>query len=161
MDKILEHVEAKDIVANRAPGRKGLAEQSRLGNIRDTVTGHYVPGHDSTVKDWSSARRALLRSAKRRDPQGIKRLDMMADKVLDMAIAGNMQAIIFVVEKLDGKGVQPIAIDQNITVSSIGEAHLHALQRLTDAVTRHDQAKTIEHSEPDHLDTDHSDKDSG
>ena len=56
---------------------------------------------------------------------------------MDMAIAGSMPAIVFVTEKLDGKATTPVDINQNVTVSSVGEAHLHALQRLTDAVTTH------------------------
>ena len=59
-----------------------------------------------------------------------------------------MQAVNFVTERIDGKVVTPVDVRQDITVSSIGEAHLHALKRLTDAVTRHDEVKT-----PDTLDT--------
>jgi hypothetical protein len=80
----------------------------------------------------------------RRDDKGLKRLDQMCDKVMDKAIEGNMQAVMFITERIDGKVVTPVDIKQDITVSSIGEAHLHALQRLTDAVTRHDEVKTID-----------------
>ena len=117
---------------NGAPNASGLVE------------GHGELARRRSLDDWTKARRALLRSCKRRDAAGLKRLDQVADKLVDMAIAGNMQAAVFVFERLDGKGTQTVDIKQDITVSSIGEAHLHALQRLTDAVTRHDEAKTVD-----------------
>jgi hypothetical protein len=95
-------------------------------------------------EDWHVVRASLLKTARRRDAQGVKRLDSMCDAVMDKAIAGNMQAVMFVTERIDGKVVTPVDIKQDITVSSIGEAHLHALQRLTDAVTRQDQATTLD-----------------
>lgn len=104
-----------------------------------------VPSLDSDVvrngqRQWTRARDALQRSADKRDDKGVTRIQRMADRVMNMAIEGNMQAVHFVTDRLDGKGVQQIDMKQDITVSSIGEAHLHALQRLTDAVSRHDEA---------------------
>ena len=152
IDRVASHPIDRLDVPVPAPERNVLAGRSG----RET-NGRYAKGVAQPDRDWTKARRALLKSAKRRDAKGTKRLDQMADKVMDMAIAGNMQAIVFITEKLDGKATQPIAIDQNITVSSIGEAHLHALQRLTDAVTRHDEAKTLDTDAVTTLDTQDTD----
>ncbi len=105
-----------------------------------------VPGKLPKTKqdDWHVVRNALLKSVDKRDASGVKRLQLMADKVIDKAIDGDMQAVQFVTERIDGKVVTPVDIKQDITVSSIGQAHLDALNRLTNAVTRHDEAKTID-----------------
>ena len=103
------------------------------------------------IDDWHVVRAGLLKTAMRRDAQGLKRLDGMCDAVMDKAIAGNMQAVIFIAERIDGKVVQPVDMKQDITVNSVGQAHLEALQRLTDAVSNNavstldtQPAKTIE-----------------
>jgi len=143
MRKVMKELqEAHPKAVNGEPSGNGLpAKHGRRAN------GQLLPGHGGLIndsKDWNRTRRALLKTAKRRDAAGIKRLDTMADAVMDMAIAGNMSAVHFITERLDGKVTTPVDIKQDITVSSIGEAHLHALQRLTDAVTKHDEAKTID-----------------
>lgn len=67
-------------------------------------------------------RDALIAAARQNDFASLKRI---ANKVLEKAEEGDMQAIQFVADRIDGKAVQPIggdedhplSIDNNITVT--------------------------------------------
>lgn len=69
--------------------------------------------------------RDALLAAARQDPNQLKRI---AEKVLTKAEEGDMQAITFLADRIDGKAVQPIVgdddhppigIDANLTVTFI------------------------------------------
>ena len=152
MNKISEPVTENGHAAGLVPDANALPATR---DIKSNV--HVQRGLDN----WHVVRIALINAAQKRDASGTRAVQRMADRVMTKAIEGNMEAVKFVTERIDGKVVTPIDVKQDITVSSIGEAHLHALQRLTDAVARHDQAKIVEHSEPDKPDTDPKTQDSG
>jgi len=52
--------------------------------------------------------RDALKAAIRQEPTKLKR---MAEKVLDMAVDGDMQAVNFIADRVDGKAVQAIVGD--------------------------------------------------
>lgn len=142
------------------PEGNGLASPvQRQSNpvFKDKRTGKFVTSkgkHNRGKFDFEHVRRALLKAARRRDPQGVRLLQRMADKVMDKACEGDMEAVKFITERIDGKQTTSVTLDQNVTVSSVGQAHLEALNRLTNAVT---SVKTLGPSEvvdvtPDNLD---------
>jgi hypothetical protein len=64
--------------------------------------------------------RDALKAAIRQEPEKLKR---MAEKVLDMAVEGDMQSVNFIADRIDGKAVQQIIGDEenplHVAVSQI------------------------------------------
>ena len=125
-----------ETVQDSVPNAKQLAARNR--------TSQHETNRQRSIDTWHVVRNALLKAVDKRDETGLKAVERMANAVVDKAVTGDMQAVAFLTERIDGKVVTPVDIKQDITVSSIGEAHLHALNRLTAAVTRHDEVTTIE-----------------
>jgi len=69
------------------------------------------PSGGGRDKPWQDAlRRAVLRRDSDSDP---RKLDKIADKVVEIALAGDMQATKEIGDRLDGKAVQQIAGDSD------------------------------------------------
>lgn len=82
-----------------------------------------MAGNRWTDKEWRSALRlALLEKHKK---HGTK-LRAIAEKVVELALAGEMGAVVEVGNRLDGKAAQNINVDQTITheLASLSDAEL-------------------------------------
>jgi hypothetical protein len=62
--------------------------------------------------------RDALMAAARQDPLKLKRI---AEKVLDKAEEGDMQAVNFIADRIDGKAVQPISGDDDSPIRILTE----------------------------------------
>ena len=80
-------------------------------------------GNPGGVLERKLFRNAVVASLKKVEGN-VERIQRVADKVVDMAINGNMHALEFIADRVDGKVPQPIAA--NIT----SEVHEHWIERL-------------------------------
>lgn len=82
-----------------------------------------MAGNRWTDKEWRSALRLAL--LEKHEKHGTK-LRAIADKVVELALEGKMDAIVEVGNRLDGKAAQNISVDQTVTheLASLSDAEL-------------------------------------